>query len=567
MPIIGQIHINDTIQPDPTAISATHKVDNMLIYIEFGRKSDDAPLCKVGTDEEHWLSFVLQGVTSTSTLVVDKKISFDKSDVKIEYDIDQGELKETITLKTKPAQNTLVFDYDTSGINIKLTEDQLFCYERDEITKESGSLLFHSSKPIAIDSEGSKQDVKVTIDDETKTITFTIDQTWLDKAVYPVTIDPTVSTTTTVNALINASHRYTHAISGTQFVAFHDGTEPVSSYNAGAGWQTPVAVFSSLDPAVGAWGARWIGTRIDVIGGFVTPYYRQGSLSSSGISWGYSDKAMAGNRSFRSNPVKDSADYPWGLGYFSNSNANHRVQRNPQTDGQGTWPGATDLGVPDTNRVQGLIFDVSGIKASRDVLVVSMVGFTESLDSKFYDFSIDTWDASWTNIEVEANLGANNWLETFAGTQDSSGNVYVIVRKIGGDIGIWQWNGTSWSEKNSAITGATDVSKCTISADTDDLYVFYNKSTVGNGNGIYYKKSTDSGANWGSEQTLKSDDSNTLQGAISSYEQSGNSEIGVVWVENAGSPYDVVFDKISVGAPPAVSIPVFMRAYRNRRVA
>lgn len=373
------------------------------------------------------------------------------------------------------------------------------------------------------------------------------------------TASATVGTTTDANAIHCGSKKHVGSFGTTDFVFFHDGSNAMYSYSvSGGSWQTPAAIFSGETPPATGYTVRISGSRVDVAcdGSTVLldPVYRQGTLSSSGISWGNSDVAVTepNRRTFTGSSVlSDSSDFAVLTAQDLRSGGTNAIDAT-QTDGQ-AWGTSVLLGGTDNNLRRMLVFDVSALEASRDLVFVLQVGATEDLGFKFYDQSTTTWDAAWTQIESDANL-SGTWTEIFDGTQDSSGNIYVISKDASaGELHIWRITDPSagtFDERSTDITGESSTTKACIGADGDDLYCFYNKGV----HGIYYKVSTNGGTTWGSENELKATGGLNILGGIACSEQSANSKIGVTWAEDDTTDI-VVFDEVSVSAVAATFIP------------
>ncbi len=117
-----------------------------------------------------------------------------------------------VILKSKPSSNVLTFNLDTKNLvayyQPPLNADNKLCTEtacgnatRPENIVGSyafytteGKKVFHLYRPLVTDAKGNKIWGSMKIDKSTMTIT--IDQAWLDKAVYPVVVDPTWGYTT-----------------------------------------------------------------------------------------------------------------------------------------------------------------------------------------------------------------------------------------------------------------------------------------------------------------------------------------------------------------------------------
>jgi hypothetical protein len=85
---------------------------------------------------------------------------------------------------------------------------------------------FHIYRPEAIDSKGNKTWCDLHLDEASETLTVTVNQKWLDKATYPVIVDPTFGYTTG-----GASYHSSNEIKASHFTPVSTGTVTgISSY-------------------------------------------------------------------------------------------------------------------------------------------------------------------------------------------------------------------------------------------------------------------------------------------------------------------------------------------------
>ena len=133
----------------------------------------------------------------------------------------------------------------------------------------------------------------------------------------------------------------------------------------------------------------------------------------------------------------------------------------------------------------------------------------DDIQSKVFNGS--SWDAGWTTINLNA---ADNTIYdgAFGATVDrSTGNIYLVyaadILAIGSDDDIRTavYSGGTWNAKTDVLTnttkGITGV-KIAFDENTGNIYVVYSARTTAatatTGN-VYYKKSTDGMASWGTE--------------------------------------------------------------------
>lgn len=124
-------------------------------------------------------------------------------DTTIEYSAQLNGVKENIILDRYNGKNEFSFDVDTNGLVLR-EEDGYFSIVDDEINEVVGTV----SEVILFDSANGENTIvpqgyvtgytAVQNDDGRYTITITLDNEWLkNEAVYPVTIDPTITINST----------------------------------------------------------------------------------------------------------------------------------------------------------------------------------------------------------------------------------------------------------------------------------------------------------------------------------------------------------------------------------
>lgn len=132
-----------------------------------------------------------------------------------------------ILLKEKPASNKIRFSIQSKGLNFfyqpELTQKEkdngggrpdnvIGSYavyhktKRDNIVGQNEyrtGKAFHIYRPKIIDKNGNWIWGELNIDEQTGILTITIDQQWLDGAIYPVLVDPTFGYTTVGSSWLN----------------------------------------------------------------------------------------------------------------------------------------------------------------------------------------------------------------------------------------------------------------------------------------------------------------------------------------------------------------------------
>ncbi|MGB2762383.1 MAG: YncE family protein [Minisyncoccales bacterium] len=197
-----------------------------VIEIGVKRHSPLAPYVKLHRwDEECFVSVSLPTAVSTDT---DSNLQLQGNKLKwIEekkeahfYPLEKTEehaegFEFEVILKEKPASNIISLDIETKGLKFYYQPDmrsEKGVFQPENVVdsyavyheSKAGNYeafpngknyragkAFHIYRPKIIDSAGTEVWGELNIDEQTKTLTITIDQNWLDNAIYPVSVDPT----------------------------------------------------------------------------------------------------------------------------------------------------------------------------------------------------------------------------------------------------------------------------------------------------------------------------------------------------------------------------------------
>lgn len=173
-------------------------------------------------------------------------------------------------------------------------------------------------------------------------------------------------------------------------------------------------------------------------------------------------------------------------------------------NGGANWS-ATTSGLDVTTDFNQLI----PIGNSGDVLLLNHDTSANQFRSNVYDEATDAWSGFTNRIAATENATYDGSFG--AAINKSTGEVYVAINNnpavSGGDIVTARvvsdgttnvtWNNTTDVYTNIGTAGL----QATMAVDwhNGDVYCFYLRGTVGSAMSIYYKKSTDQGANWSSE--------------------------------------------------------------------
>ena len=195
-------------------------------------------------------------------------------------------------------------------------------------------------------------------------------------------------------------------------------------------------------------------------------------------------------------------------------------------DGNGaTW---SDMAPTAWSTVSGDQIQLLPLLTDNDIIAIRSGASSHQMSSRIYDEVADTWSA-WADIAAATDSAA--YLDRFsASLKKSTGNIYLAFDNSGGssgnDIKFYTFSDStrSWTARTDVLTddSLTIAPVTLIDENTGDVYVGYLKgATLGSTTDAYYKKSTDSGANWGSASAALSatDDYRVMRGNLLSTER------------------------------------------------
>ncbi len=148
--------------------------------------------------------------------------------------------------------------------------------------------------------------------------------------------------------------------------------------------------------------------------------------------------------------------------------------------------------------------------SSGDMLIIYEDITADTLYSFVYDEATDTWDASATTLTTIATH-VTYYAPWGAVFDKSTNDTYLAVNTAsataGGDLKTYKFSDSSrsWSTLTDiyADIGAEGGTvKMAIDQNNQDLYAIYVRGTIGTNAHIHYKKSTDGGSSWGSENQV-----------------------------------------------------------------
>ena len=124
------------------------------------------------------------------------------NDVDLQYIVSPGKLKENIILKSSEAENTFTVNYNIGELTAEIVDSQTI-----NLKNNDDAIIYTISAPYMYDSNGViSEDVTLNVDKNKNgklRVNISADSEWLqnEKRVYPVVIDPTITTETTQSAI------------------------------------------------------------------------------------------------------------------------------------------------------------------------------------------------------------------------------------------------------------------------------------------------------------------------------------------------------------------------------
>lgn len=162
---------------------------------------------------DYSIGWALTGISKTSTIEVestgksddpkvltkvDQSVTYSSimDGVDVEYVVTGNSVKENLILNRFVEDFSLSFTYSLGNLSLALQDDGTYSF-----TDENGKPLFDFASLYMFDAEGKdSQNIKMTVTESEKgqyLVTIVPDSAWLKTAVYPVTIDPTISSAVT----------------------------------------------------------------------------------------------------------------------------------------------------------------------------------------------------------------------------------------------------------------------------------------------------------------------------------------------------------------------------------
>ena len=136
--------------------------------------------------------------------------------VDLQYSLISNMIKENVIFNSIPGISTITEQIKAKGLTLILNADGSIDAV-DEITNEK---VFIIPATFLVDSEGNECvniAVSLTRSGNKYTITYTLDMAWLEKAIYPVLFDPTVSVNTGTDGSYVIDNRIAEALPTTNY--------------------------------------------------------------------------------------------------------------------------------------------------------------------------------------------------------------------------------------------------------------------------------------------------------------------------------------------------------------
>lgn len=183
------------------------------------------------------LGFFLRGSADSTVKKTSKNsVAFEKGDMRVVYTIDKSTVKEEIILDKKPSHTEWVFDYNETGLRREAGPDGGWQY-----FNEAGEEVFCIPTATVSDANGATGTVTMTIKDSE--LILAVDEAFLQKAAYPVVIDPTVVATAAIDSATSYtnSRKLVKTKSGAFFLLYQSGSGLAYkvSTDTGNSWGAP----------------------------------------------------------------------------------------------------------------------------------------------------------------------------------------------------------------------------------------------------------------------------------------------------------------------------------------
>ena len=310
-----------------------------------------------------------------------------------------------------------------------------------------------------------------------------------------------------------------------------------------AQWQPDVRL--TIDPALSvtsfnnAWCVAANGNVVHVVwederDGNEEIYYKRST--DGGISWG-ADTRLTNNSDWSTSPSVSVSGSVVHVVFYDWRDGNAEIYYKRSTDGGISWEADTRL----TNASD--YSEYPSVSVSGSVVHVVWADNRDGNLEIYYKHSTDG-GSSW---ETDTRLTSNSAVSKYSSVSVFGSVVHVVwndYRDVNAEIYYKRSTdgGVSWGE-DTRLTNASDVSaNPSVAVSGSIVHVVWNDNRDGNSE-IYYKRSTDSGENWGADTRLTNNDNMSRYSSISV----SGSVVHVVWVDNRDGNDEIYYKRSTDG--------------------
>lgn len=390
---------------DNPAEEFNYKADNGRFGVGFSDKPQNDASVQLSTSQGTSLSFGLASTDGVPRTVDENTIQFvPDPDIEVKYTVLDDRIKEDIILKAPPETNTFTFDFDVTGLAMVRSPDGYHFFDA------AGDEIFWLQEPTVKSLNSVAGTATLTISDSK--MHLTVDQDFLDKAFYPVTIDPTIVGTSSSSAA----------------TAYTNSRRLVETSDAN------LALFYQ------------VGT--DIV-------YRVSQ--NYGDTWGAPVIASASN-SVQFDLVSDSANNIY-LAYLDDSAASIIRFRKLTYAGSGSWTAGSQWAVESGGTGRGFPAIFRSASGRLWVAYRYFDGTNYTLRVRYSDSSLPGWTqegSTWSApTEIAAPSTASRMYPTFVEYKGQPSVVFLYPSGAADGVFVWRyWTGTAWSAEET-VPGVT----------------------------------------------------------------------------------------------------------------
>ncbi|HVZ66924.1 MAG TPA: peptidoglycan DD-metalloendopeptidase family protein [Patescibacteria group bacterium] len=417
-------------------------------------------------------------------------------DAVLKYTVTDNQVKEQIVFDKKPdISNDLNIVFDTQVNGLKTTSNN----GQYNLKSDDGSDNWTIQTPNVVDSKGDNGQIIGVLDGSTYTLK--IDKDFLDKANYPITVDPTVviNTSSDLNATqASTQHHIVRTSDGTLHSFVQVGTQTAT---CGGSSKSGLLWFNSTDN-----GATWT---------------CQAQLSSDTTNLFYADARV---------DTSDNIYVVYSVNTTGRNNAYDVIYQKISYNGSSSWTAQT----PQT------VLDGSGSATAYSYATIELESTTRAwIATRYYDGTnygvtvqysnslgnAPTWTQSISNLDTVGSTNTKHiptmirfgtsigviWSDqtanglywrtrgdsdslsswtaqvavftatglvtpTFAAATDNQGHIYVATNAAT-SVYLNYFNGATWTAALTVSSAAASAAFVSLSTDGDNVWVFYGDTT------------------------------------------------------------------------------------------